>query len=53
MTLENNAGAHLKRMIVGCEVAVRETQGNLDYGTYEQLFNNEFDIQYRKTFQSR
>lgn len=40
---EDNADAHLKRTIMGREVVVAITQGNLDFGTWEQIFYFEFD----------
>jgi len=40
---EDNADAHLKRTIMGREVVVAITQGNLDFGTWEQIFYGEFD----------
>lgn len=40
---EDNADAHLKRSIMGREVVVAITQGDLDFGTWEQIFYFEFD----------
>jgi len=40
---ENNADAHLKRTIMGREVAVAITVGQLDLGPWEQIFYGEFD----------
>lgn len=40
---EDNADAHLKRSIMGCEVVVAITDGRLDFGTWEQIFYGEFD----------
>jgi len=40
---EDNADAHLKRQIMGREVIVAITNGNLDFGTWEQIFYGEFD----------
>lgn len=40
---EDNADAHLKRTIMGRESVVAITKGNLDFGTWEQLFYYEFD----------
>ena len=40
---EDNADAHLKRSIMGREVVVAVTDGNLDFGTWEQVFYGEFD----------
>ena len=47
-TGEDNADAHLKRMIVGHQVVVPITKGVLDLGPWEQLFYAEFDGQRRK-----
>lgn len=40
---EDNADAHLKRQIMGREVVVAITDGQLDFGTWEQIFYGEFD----------
>lgn len=40
---EDNADAHLKRQIMGREVVVAITNGELDFGTWEQIFYGEFD----------
>lgn len=40
---EDNADAHLKRQIMGREVVVAITAGQLDFGTWEQIFYGEFD----------
>jgi secondary thiamine-phosphate synthase enzyme len=42
-TGENNADAHLKRTIMGREVVVAITRGQLDFGPWEQIFYGEFD----------
>ena len=42
-TGEDNADAHLKRQIMGREVIVAITNGNLDFGPWEQIFYGEFD----------
>ncbi len=42
-TVEDNADAHLKRTIMGREVVVAVTKGNLDLGPWEQIFYGEFD----------
>lgn len=42
-TGENNADAHIKRQIMGREVVVAITKGQLDFGTWEQIFYGEFD----------
>jgi secondary thiamine-phosphate synthase enzyme len=36
-TGEDNADAHLKRQIMGREVVVAITKGNLDFGPWEQI----------------
>lgn len=40
---EDNADAHLKRQIMGREVVAAITAGNLDFGTWEQIFYGEYD----------
>ena len=40
---EDNADAHLKRTVMGREVVVAITNGQLDFGTWEQIFYGEFD----------
>lgn len=47
-TGETNADAHLKRTIMGREVLVAITKGDLDFGPWEQIFYGEFDGQRRK-----
>lgn len=42
-TDEDNADAHLKRQIMGREVVVAITNGELDFGPWEQIFYGEFD----------
>jgi secondary thiamine-phosphate synthase enzyme len=42
-TGEDNADAHLKRQIMGREVVVAITAGELDFGPWEQIFYGEFD----------
>jgi secondary thiamine-phosphate synthase enzyme len=42
-TGEDNADAHLKRQIMGREVMVAITDGELDFGPWEQIFYGEFD----------
>ncbi|MBF0226414.1 MAG: YjbQ family protein [Desulfobacterales bacterium] len=46
---EDNADAHMKRQIMGREVVVAVTKGNLDFGTWEQIFYGEFDGRRKKT----
>ena len=43
LTGEDNAHAHLKRTIMGREVVVAVTEGQLDFGPWEQIFYGEFD----------
>ena len=45
---EDNADAHLKRSIMGREVVVAVTEGELDLGPWEQTFYGEFDGKRRK-----
>lgn len=45
---EDNADAHLKRTIMGREVVVALTEGELDFGPWEQIFYGEFDGKRRK-----
>ncbi|MCL2131932.1 MAG: secondary thiamine-phosphate synthase enzyme YjbQ [Lentimicrobiaceae bacterium] len=45
---EDNADAHLKRQIMGREVVVAVTNGQLDFGTWERIFYGEFDGKRRK-----
>ncbi|MBM2814938.1 MAG: hypothetical protein HW421_1700 [Ignavibacteria bacterium] len=40
---EDNADAHLKRQVMGREVVVAITEGQLDFGPWEQIFYGEFD----------
>ena len=47
-TGEDNADAHLKRTIMGREVMVAVTAGQLDFGPWEQIFYGEFDGLRRK-----
>lgn len=47
-TGEDNADAHLKRQIMGREVVVAITKGQLDFGPWEQIFYGEFDGRRRK-----
>ncbi len=47
-TGEDNADAHLKRQIMGREVVVAITGGELDFGPWEQIFYGEFDGRRRK-----
>ncbi len=45
---EDNADAHLKRTVMGREVVVAVTEGELDFGRWEQIFYGEFDGKRRK-----
>jgi secondary thiamine-phosphate synthase enzyme len=45
---EDNADAHLKRTVMGREVVVAITEGQLDFGPWEQIFYGEFDGKRRK-----
>jgi secondary thiamine-phosphate synthase enzyme len=47
-TGEDNADAHMKRQVMGREVVVAVTKGQLDFGTWEQIFYGEFDGRRRK-----
>ncbi len=47
-TGEDNADAHMKRQVMGREVVVAVTNGQLDFGTWEQIFYGEFDGRRRK-----
>ena len=47
-TGEDNADAHMKRQIMGREVVVAVTNGQLDFGTWEQIFYGEFDGKRKK-----
>ncbi len=47
-TGEDNADAHMKRQIMGREVVVAITKGELDLGPWEQIFYGEFDGRRRK-----
>jgi secondary thiamine-phosphate synthase enzyme len=47
-TGEDNADAHMKRQVMGREVVVAITNGQLDFGTWEQIFYGEFDGKRKK-----
>ncbi|MBU1077998.1 MAG: secondary thiamine-phosphate synthase enzyme YjbQ [Spirochaetes bacterium] len=47
-TMEDNGDAHLKRQIMGREVVVAVTEGELDMGPWEQIFYGEFDGRRKK-----
>jgi secondary thiamine-phosphate synthase enzyme len=42
-TGEDNGDAHLKRQIMGREVVIAVSGGQLDFGPWEQIFYGEFD----------
>jgi secondary thiamine-phosphate synthase enzyme len=44
-TGETNADAHLKRTLMGHQVTVAITKGELDFGPWEQVYYAEFDGQ--------
>ncbi len=48
LTGEDNADAHMKRQIMGREVVVAITSGELDFGPWEQIFYGEFDGRRKK-----
>ena len=48
LTGEDNGDAHHKRQIMGREVVVAITDGQLHFGTWEQIFYGEFDGQRAK-----
>lgn len=47
-TYEDNADAHLKRQIMGRDIVVAVTSGQLDLGPWEQIYYGEFDGRRRK-----
>ena len=47
-SFEDNADAHLKRTVMGREVVVAVTDGELDFGPWEQIFYGEFDGRRKK-----
>jgi secondary thiamine-phosphate synthase enzyme len=47
-TGEDNADAHLKRTVMGREVVLAVTNGDLDFGPWEEVFYGEFDGRRRK-----
>ena len=42
-TGEDNADAHLKRQVMGREVTIAITKGELEFGPWEAIFYGEFD----------
>jgi secondary thiamine-phosphate synthase enzyme len=47
-TGEDNADAHLKRLLCGHQITMPITNGHLDLGPWEQVFYGEWDGQRRK-----
>ncbi|HEV2316909.1 MAG TPA: secondary thiamine-phosphate synthase enzyme YjbQ [Thermoplasmata archaeon] len=47
-TGESNGDAHLKNLLLGHQVVLPITQGELDLGPWEQVFYGEFDGRRRK-----
>ncbi len=47
-TGEDNADAHIKRQIMGREVVIAISKGQLDFGPWEQIFYGEFDGRRKK-----
>jgi secondary thiamine-phosphate synthase enzyme len=47
-TGEDNADAHLKRTLMGREAVLAVTNGDLDFGPWEQVFYGEFDGKRKK-----
>jgi len=47
-TGEDNGDAHLKRSVMGREVMVAISDGQLDFGPWEQIFYGEFDGRRKK-----
>lgn len=47
-TGESNGDAHLKNLLLGHQVVLPVTQGDLDLGPWEQVFYAEFDGRRRK-----
>ncbi|HRZ40930.1 MAG TPA: secondary thiamine-phosphate synthase enzyme YjbQ, partial [Candidatus Omnitrophota bacterium] len=45
---EDNADGHMKRQVMGREVVVAVTDGQFDFGPWEQIFYGEFDGRRRK-----
>ena len=47
-TGETNGDSHLKSLLIGHEVIVPITKGQMDFGTWQQLYYAEFDGQRKK-----
>jgi secondary thiamine-phosphate synthase enzyme len=45
---EDNADAHLKRTVMGREAVIAITNGEMDFGPWEQVFYGEFDGKRKK-----
>ncbi len=45
---EDNADAHMKRQVMGREVVVAITEGQLHFGPWERIFYGEFDGKRKK-----
>lgn len=48
MTGETNGDSHLKSLLIGHEVIVPITKGQLDFGPWQQIYYAEFDGQRKK-----
>ena len=48
LTFEDNADAHMKRQVMGRGVVVAITDGEFDFGPWEQIFYGEFDGRRKK-----
>ena len=48
MTGETNGDSHLKSLLIGHEIIVSVTNGQLDFVTWQQIYYAEFDGQRRK-----
>jgi secondary thiamine-phosphate synthase enzyme len=48
LTFEDNADAHMKRQLMGRGVVAAVTEGDLDFGPWEQIFYGEFDGRRKK-----
>ena len=46
-TEEDNADADMKRQVIGREVVVAKTKGQLNFGPWEQIFHSELDSRWR------
>jgi len=48
LTFEDNADAHMKRQVMGRGVVIAITDGEFDFGPWEQIFYGEFDGRRKK-----